>query len=174
MSILPINATPQEQDIEASTSRISGIPTPLRDLWNPATCPADLLPWLAWAFTVPDWSPDWTDAQKRNVIATSVATHRVKGTVGAVKQFVESLGLGATIQEWWQKTPKGTPHTFTLNISASEIPASAQTAIVSGLGRIKPARSTFDINYVAGYLAQVNVLPIVQATVYDRFQASLN
>ena len=51
-SLLPHNASPQERAIEAATARLADVPVPLRDLWNPETCPAELLPWLAWAFGV--------------------------------------------------------------------------------------------------------------------------
>jgi len=44
-SLLPPNATDTERAIEATTERTTDLPVPLRTLWNPDTCPADLLPW---------------------------------------------------------------------------------------------------------------------------------
>lgn len=174
MSLLPLNATPQENALEGSTSRVSNVPTPLRDLWNANTCPAALLPWLAWALSVDEWNPDWTEAQKRNVIKASVEIHRHKGTFGAVRRVAESFGLGIAIQEWWQKSPQGTPHTFSLIVSADQMPSGSLETVIASIRKVKPVRSDFDVDYVAGYMAQVNTIAIVQPTVFDRFEASLN
>lgn len=174
MSLLPPNATDQEVSIDATTARISSIGVPLRDLWNPDTCPAFLLPWLAWTFSVGDWSSDWTEIQKRAVIKASVEIHRHKGTLGSVRRVVDAFGLGIKIKEWWQKSPQGTPHTFTLSISVDQMPIGARDAVISAIRRVKPVRSDFDLDYQTGYLAQVNAVPYGQVTIYDRFQASLN
>ncbi|MCD9124037.1 phage tail protein I, partial [Cupriavidus sp. UGS-1] len=49
-SLLPPNATPLERNLATvGAEAIAGVPVPLRDLWNPATCPPALLPFLAWA-----------------------------------------------------------------------------------------------------------------------------
>ncbi len=90
--LLPLNATKAEKDISASVARISSIPVPVRDMWNPATCPANLLPWLAWALSVDNWDASWSDTTKRSVIAASISVHYKKGTVGAVKDAIEAAG----------------------------------------------------------------------------------
>lgn len=171
--ILPPNTTQQEQALEATTARISDIPVPIRSLWNPEACPTALLPWLAWAMSVDEWNPDWTEAQKRAVIRASVEIHRHKGTIGAVRRVVDAFGLGIIIREWWQKSPKGTPHTFTLSISLDQIPTGARESIIDAIRRVKPTRSDFDLDYQTGYVAGVNAVPYGKATIYDRFQASL-
>lgn len=174
MSLLPINATAQENALEGATSRLSDVPSPLRDLWNPATCPASLLPWLAWAMSVDEWNPDWTESQKRNVIKASVDVHRHKGTIGAVRRVADSFGFGIAIQEWWQKSPQGTPHTFSLTVSADQIPSGSLETVIESIRKVKPVRSDFTVDYATGYLAQVNTVVIAQPTIYDRFTASLN
>jgi len=63
-----------------------------RDLWNPQTCPAHLLPWLAWALSVDDWDPEWPEATRRRVIAESVEIHRHKGTVASVRRILRAQG----------------------------------------------------------------------------------
>jgi phage tail P2-like protein len=111
--LLPPSATPFVQAMErAAGCRISAIPTPMRSMWNPNTCPDNVLPWLAWAFDVDQWDPTWSDAQKRAVInaAYSVAAH--KGTIGAVQNALNALGVGITIIEWFNDTPVGEPYTF--------------------------------------------------------------
>jgi phage tail P2-like protein len=173
-ALLPPNATSQEQSLEQTTERISAIPAPLRSLWNPDTCPASLLPWLAWGLSVDDWNADWTEAQKRNVIRSSVETHRQKGTIGAVRRVADSFGLGIVLREWWQKSPQGTPHTFTLSISIDQIPTGARESILNAIRKVKPVRSDFNLDYQTGYLAGINAVPYGKITLFDRFQASLN
>ncbi|WP_295044717.1 phage tail protein I [uncultured Paracoccus sp.] len=100
MTLLPNNATATERAIEATSDR--AIPIPVGDLWNPDTCPAALLPWLAWALSVDDWDADWSDEAKRSTIATSLEIHRRKGTVWAMRAALRAAGLGdADIQEGW-------------------------------------------------------------------------
>lgn len=99
-TLLPPNATLAERALEGATSRISDVPVPVRESWDPDTCPEPLLPWLAWAFSVDEWDPSWSVETKREVIRVSYAQHRRKGTVGAVKRALAAAGLGeVTIEE---------------------------------------------------------------------------
>ncbi|MCO7218009.1 phage tail protein I, partial [Halomonas sp. OfavH-34-E] len=91
-------------------------PVPLRDLWRPATCPAHLLPYLAWAFSVDRWDPTWSEAAKRDVIASAFYVHQRKGTISALRRVVEPLGYLLEVVEWWETEPAGTPGTFALRI----------------------------------------------------------
>lgn len=102
-SLLPPNRTGQEHAIEQTqAARIAGMDVPVDRLWNPATCPAALLPWLAWALSVDEWDDAWPEETKRRVIADSVTVHRVKGTVGAVRRALAAAGYGdALIRERW-------------------------------------------------------------------------
>lgn len=60
ISLLPPNATELERALELLIdARIGDISTPLRDLWSAENCPEALLPWLAWALSVDQWSADW-------------------------------------------------------------------------------------------------------------------
>lgn len=114
--LLPPNTTPLERAAAAALAEIQRVPVPLRQLWNPATCPAHLLPYLAWAFSVDRWDPTWSEAAKREVIATSFFVHRKKGTISALRRVVEPLGYLLEVQEWWQTEPMGTPGTFALRV----------------------------------------------------------
>lgn len=120
-SLLPYNATKQERDLEAVTARVSEVPVPVRAAWDPDTCPASLLPWLASAFSVDTWDPSWTDAQKRQTIKNSVFVHRHKGTIGAVRSALASLGFSAQVQEWFSQLPAGDPYTFMLLLEADQV-----------------------------------------------------
>lgn len=116
-SLLPPNATPLERNLASvGAEAIAGVPVPLRDLWNPATCPPALLPFLAWAFSVDRWDPDWPIETKRAVTASSYFVHKKKGTIGALRRVVEPLGFLIRVIEWHQATPNFERGTFKLDI----------------------------------------------------------
>ncbi|MGC5887864.1 phage tail protein I [Ralstonia pseudosolanacearum] len=115
-TLLPPNATPLERRAAQAGARIERVPVPLRDLWNPATCPAELLPFLAWSFSVDRWNPAWPLATKRAVTAASYFVHRKKGTIGALRRAVEPLGYLIRVIEWWQTNPPGPRGSFRLDV----------------------------------------------------------
>lgn len=99
-SLLPANATAQERAIEASTARVGFVPVPIRDLWNPDTCPAELLPWLAWAWSVDEWDANWPEATKRDTVRDAFLVQSRKGTRWSMERVLANAGYaGATIQE---------------------------------------------------------------------------
>lgn len=120
--LLPSNATPLERALaDVDGTRLLATPTSfIASLWDPATCPALLLPYLAWALSVDVWNPDWSEATKRAVIAASPAVHRRKGTRAAVEDAVGALGLVARFQEWWEATPNRRRGTFRVMVLATE------------------------------------------------------
>jgi phage tail P2-like protein len=90
-SLLPPNASGLERAVEQAIkphehARI--VPT----LWNAQTCPASMLPWLAWACSVEDWDHTWPVEQKRAAIAASFDEHRHKGTPYAIRKALEVRG----------------------------------------------------------------------------------
>jgi phage tail P2-like protein len=91
-SLLPPNATAPERALEQAMARLAAVPVPLRQLWNPQTCPVSLLPWLAWALRVREWDSNWPEATQRAVIAASVPVHKRKGTLGSIKQALAAAG----------------------------------------------------------------------------------
>lgn len=118
--LLPPNATAPECALSEATARVGYVPTPGRSVWDPNTCPSSLLPWLAWAFSVDQWSSDWSDAQKRATIASAVAVHRYKGTIGAVRDSIAALGVTGLVQEWFAQSPAGAPYTFRLLLEVDQ------------------------------------------------------
>lgn len=104
--LMPPNSTAVERAFDSVAAlRITNVRAPLRDLWNPASCPQHLLPWLAWALSVDEWDETWSQSQMRDVIAASVGVHRRKGTPGAVKRALVSAGYGdAELIESWGNT----------------------------------------------------------------------
>lgn len=99
--MLPPNASAQEQALQDTIARLGAVPTPIRGMWDPNTCPEHHLPWLAWAFSVDEWNPDWTAAQKRAVIRASFNVHKHKGTVGALRTALNALGYDIELLEWY-------------------------------------------------------------------------
>ena len=92
--LLPPNASAQEYALEGATARLGEVPAPLRNVWNPDTCPASMLPWLAWAFGVDEWDSAWSEDAKRQTIRDAVMIQRRKGTVWSIKRAIAAAGFG--------------------------------------------------------------------------------
>lgn len=114
-SLLPPNATPQERALSLSIERAANLGDKIVTVWDPYTCPAEFLPWLAWSLSVDGWSSDWTEAQKRSAIASSISVLRHKGTFGALRRALQALGYEVVIDE-----NTGTAYTFRLRLDCSE------------------------------------------------------
>lgn len=119
--LLPFNATAQELALEQATARVADVPLPVRDTADPDTCPAALLPWLAWAYSVDEWDPLWSETQKRESIKAAAFTQRYKGTIGAVREALGALGYDLQVQEWFNQDPPGPEYTFRLYIDARQV-----------------------------------------------------
>lgn len=116
--LLPPYHSEAEAQLEASQARLGDVPVPIRSLWQSQNCPEELLPWLAWALSVDDWDPNWSSDIKRTVIQNSVSLHRKKGTVGALKQAISSVGLSTNLTEWFEDN--STPYTFKTEIEITQ------------------------------------------------------
>lgn len=92
--LLPPNATLLERALDGALARIGDVATPARLMWDPDRIPASHLPWLAWALSVDDWDPDWSEERKREVIRSSLPLHRIKGTRVSVEQALAAMGYG--------------------------------------------------------------------------------
>lgn len=158
MSLLPPNSTPLERTLERATAPALD-PEVIRTLWNPATCPAHLLPWLAWALSVDEWDDSWDEATQRRVIAASIVIHRRKGTVGAVRAALASLGHASTLIEWWQLQPRGVPHTFIAEVQIDNrgMDDALLAALERQINRAKPERSHHMLRLIARSTAQLHV-----------------
>lgn len=181
--LLPCNATDQERALADTAARISDVPVVVREVWNPDTCPSNVLPWLAWAFSVDDWDTNWTDKQKRQVIKESVYSQRIKGTIGAVTRQLAALGYEIKILEWFQQEPEGTPYTFQVYITANQYPLTQNDyrKILQVIDTNKNLRSHLDetqlvvrsedkttVGIVCGTGNEINL------TNYSRFVGALN
>lgn len=163
-SLLPPNATPLERRVEQASAAITDVPIPIRDIWNPMTCPAILLPWLAWGFGVDKWESTWSEIQKRKAISDSLFVQKHKGTIGAVRTAIGALGYDVTVQEWFNQIPAGDPYTFDVVIDGSQMGIDAEALAMirhlidmyknlrSHLRRIRPTVTTRGGPVLAGTL----------------------
>lgn len=115
-TLLPPTATKLEKNL--SQAMTCEPPIPLRSLWDPQTCPNELLPYLAWQYSVDRWDEKWSEQIKRKVIAEAFEIHKLKGTKEAIRRAVEPFGFLIKISEWWQNNQ--TPGSFTLEIGVSD------------------------------------------------------
>lgn len=148
--LLPPSSTPLERALANTVAKVSSVPTPARDLWNPDTCPVELLPWLAWAFSLDDWDVTWTESQQRAAVKASYSVHRYKGTIGSVKDALQALGLGVQVQEWFNQIPAGDPYTYKLLLEVNQYGVSlAQLetiqAVVENAKNLRSHMTTLDL-----------------------------
>lgn len=176
MTLLPPNASPLEKALESAVVT-PPLPVPLRSLWSPQTCPAALLPWLAWGLSIDSWDATWPEEVQRAVVASAISVQRRKGTVDAVRRAVASFGGSMSLREWWQSSPRGDPHTFTLILAvagagSASVPASLIDAIISEVGRVKPCRSHFTFTLALESMGQIGLIAAVRPTTYARLSCA--
>ena len=116
--LLPPSASRMERVAARVCASLGEVPVPLRQLWNPWTCRADLLPYLAWAFSVDRWDEAWPINTKRKAVADAFYLHKYKGTTGAMRRVVEPFGFSIRVNEWWNIDTA--PGTFTLDIGVQD------------------------------------------------------
>ncbi|EJE0507930.1 phage tail protein I [Escherichia coli] len=118
-SLLPPSATEFIRKAERGGERLMALPVGIRHLWDPDSCPVQLLPYLAWALSVDRWDQNWPEETKRQVIRDSWDIHRHKGTIKAIRRVVEPFGYVIRVTEWWETNE--TPGTFRLDIGVLDI-----------------------------------------------------
>ncbi|PQQ36226.1 phage tail protein I [Photorhabdus luminescens] len=123
--LLPTGSTVLEVAAAKACAQLQDVPVPLRQLWNPDTCPVELLPYLAWAWSVDRWDMDWSESTKRESIKASLFVHKHKGTISAIRRVVEPFGYLIRVIEWWQTNDA--PGTFRLDIGVLETGITEET-----------------------------------------------
>jgi len=94
VDLLPPNASALERRLDATMEESTSLPVNISSVWDPATCPIESLPHLAWANSVDFWADEWPEEDKREVVAQSLQVHRHKGTPGAIKDAIRAAGYG--------------------------------------------------------------------------------
>ena len=177
MTLLPPNVTPIERALESTMARLADIPVPLRALYDPDTCPPDLLPYLAWALSIDTWSTDWTDEVKRARVRSAIAIQRRKGTARSVRDVVQSFGGEVAIREWWEMQPLGPPHTFSLVLdldgrSGALTSAAYVEQVVAEVTRTKPVRSHFTFTQALAATSALRPIAVLRPIAFTRLQTA--
>jgi phage tail P2-like protein len=144
--LLPPNTTTLENTLEGAMRRLSDVPVPLRDVWNPETAPVVLLPWLAWGISIDFWDPAWTEAEKRTAIAGAIEAQRRKGTRLSLRAVLDRFDPLIQIVEWFEDPINLEPHTFRLELpdavaSTVVYDADLVASLLRDIGMVKPLRS---------------------------------
>lgn len=174
-TLLPPSTTEAERALEQATGRLEDVPTPQRSLWNPDTCPVELLPWLAWALSLDSWQPYWPESVKRSRIRQAVAIQRKKGTAKSLRDVVESTGSSVSMKEWWQSDPPGTPHTFAVTLLVGgDVPSTqqAQQDLIEEIKRVKPVRSHFTLSVGVSAEGGIGLQGALRGATYRRLSLS--
>lgn len=91
-NILPPNASRYERALASEVDRLLDLDVPLRTIWDPWTCPENLLPYLAWTHSVDVWDVDWPLSRKREAVAQAIRLHQLKGTEQGLREAIALAG----------------------------------------------------------------------------------
>lgn len=155
-SLLPPGATPVERSLEAACARIGSVPRELGALWDPARCPVDWLPALAWTAGIEEWNAEWPEAVKRHAIAVAFELHRVRGTWGAVRRLMESIGAVWSKREGPADGLAPMTGVLVIHNSAS-LHGEELASLRSKIGRIQRLSFQLDIELRSGFMASLEL-----------------
>lgn len=177
MSLLPPNAKRFERALEDAADQLADVPVPLRHLWNPATCPAPMLPWLAWGVSIDFWSSAWTEAEKRAAIAGAIEAQRRKGTPASLREVLDRFDPLITLVEWFEDRDNLDPHEFRLELPlAIETSVTYNEATVAALLRdiaaVKPLRSHMLAVHRLFAQAHLGLISAARAALYTRLDVT--
>lgn len=145
-SLLPPASTEIEKALEQVALGLADLPTPVRDVWSPATCPIGLLPWLAWGVSIDLWDSAWSEERKRAAVADAIAFQRRKGTPASLRTVLDRIDPFIKLVEWFEDRDTLAPYTFRL-----ELPLLAESTavydeklvdqILRDIAQVKPVRA---------------------------------
>lgn len=178
--LLPPGATQLERYLAATTGRLSQLPVQIDSLWDPSRCPAQLLPWLAWATSVDIWFDNKDDPvqqvnRRRALIRNNAFVHKHKGTRAAIQKALDAFSnVSITLTEWWQQNPPGAPHTFQLDLLVNNNASGVGNAqlskkITQTIDAIKPVRSHYSFTISIVQQTPMRAAAASQAISYKRF-----
>lgn len=145
-NLLPPGSTVLERSLADASARLSDVPVPIRSLWDPATCPASLLPFLAWGVSIDLWDSQWSEAEKRAAIARAIEDQRRKGTPASLRSVIDRFDPLIEVVEWFEDRDTLDPHTFRLELplradSAVEYDEALVAALLRDIAAVKPLRA---------------------------------
>lgn len=144
-TLLPPATTPLLRATEQATARLGDIALPLGDLWNPAVCPPEFLPWLGWGLSIDFWDPDWTTTEKRVAIAGTLTEQMRKGTRLSLRAVLDRFDPLIGLVEWFEANPKLDPYTIRLELPLPDdsnvvYDEALITALLRDIAQVKPVR----------------------------------
>ena len=110
--------------------------------------PRNLLPWLAWSFSVDNWNSNWDVRKKRDSIKVAFETHSRKGTRRAVRAGLDAVNRPTQVIEWFEpEATRKDPHTFEIRVDVPDEGITDQhyEEIVRIVDSNKPVRSHYAI-----------------------------
>lgn len=114
---------------------------------------SEALDHLAVQWDISTWRDTWSVEKKRSILRTMFAIKSHVGTMMAVRDALSALSGTASVTEWWQKTPKGTPHTFSISVVISGfngvVTDELQEDVMSLIDEAKPCRSHYEFEVKA-------------------------
>ncbi|EKB32189.1 phage tail protein I [Sutterella wadsworthensis 2_1_59BFAA] len=130
---------------------------------------------VAYGWDASVWRDSWPVSMKRSVLKNVVREKRKKGTLRAVKDAVASIGSAATIKEWWQQEPKGTPHTFEIQATLGNIEGTLDSEMQEDLFALiddaKPVRSHYTFVLVRQLQGGMGVDGYLRPVAYSRIRS---
>lgn len=90
--LMPPSASAFERRVTAVAADIERADAPIHTLWDAQRVPLQMLPWLAWAVGVDDWSRHWPVQTQRAAVADAIQIRRRRGTPWAIRRALEVLG----------------------------------------------------------------------------------
>ena len=130
---------------------------------------------VAYGWDASVWRDSWPVSMKRSVLKNVVREKRKKGTLRAVKYAVASIGSAATIKEWWQQEPKGTPHTFEIQATLGNIEGTLDSEMQEDLFALiddaKPVRSHYTFVLVRQLQGGMGVDGYLRPVAYSRIRS---
>lgn len=160
---------------------------PLQDVSNKVDIPSiylrldsltsEQLDHMAAAWDASVWRQSWPIQIKRSVLNNVILEKRKRGTLGAVKKAIETIGSYTNITEWWQETPKGTPHTFkviaSLNNYEGVLESDLQEDLFGLIDDAKPVRSHYDFILQKRYSGEIGVIGLYRDLAYARVKGGV-
>lgn len=124
----------------------------------------------AWDASV--WMQSWPIQIKKSVLYNVIRDKRKRGTLGAVKRAIENIAAFTNLTEWWQETPKGTPHTFkitaSLNNYSGVLESELQENLLALIDDAKPVRSHYDFILHKRHSGKIGIVGIGRKLAYAR------
>ena len=124
----------------------------------------------AWDASV--WRQSGPIQIKRRILNNVILEKRKRGTLGAVKKAIETIASFTSLTEWWQETPKGTPHTFkviaSLNNYEGVLESDLQEDLFGLIDDAKPVRSHYDFILQKRYSGEIGAIGLYRKLAYAR------